>query len=143
MTLAGCTAAVPDIDLRTFARDGRPSEFLACPPGYCTANADITVPDHPVALDQLAAIVRAAVAALPRTTIVRDDPPRRRLVAVQRTAVLRFVDTFWIELVAHGPNASSLAVYSRPNVGYYDFGVNRRRVEALLADIADRVAGRR
>lgn len=136
MILAGCAALPGDLELRSLARDGRPSEVLACPPGYCTAEADIAVPDYPVAIERLNAIVREAVAALPRTTIARDDPARRRIVAVQRTAVLRFADTFWVELVARGANSSSLAIYSRPNFGYYDFGVNRRRVDDLLAAVA-------
>lgn len=143
MTLAGCSHPPADVDLASLARDGRPSEVLACPAGHCAAHADITVPDYPVAVEPLAAAVREAVGALPRTTIVRDDPSRRRLVAVQRTAVLRFADTFWIEIVARGPASSSVVIYSRPNFGYYDFGVNRRRVETLLAAIADRVATRR
>lgn len=139
MTLAGCASAPPELELRSLARDGRPSEILACPPGYCAARADIAVPDFPLAIGQLAAIVREAATALPRTTVVRDDPARHRFVAIQRTALLRFADTFWVELVERGPNSSSLAIYSRPNFGYYDFGVNRRRVDALLADIAERV----
>lgn len=143
MTIAGCTADTSDLELRSVVRNGRPSEVLACPPGFCTANADIAVPDYGVPVEQLADIVRAAVAAMPRTTVERDDRPRHRLVAVQRTAVLRFADTVWIEAIPRGATASSLAILSRSNVGYYDFGVNRRRVEALLAAIAERVAHRR
>ena len=143
MTLAGCAATTSDLELRSFARADKPAEVLACPPGYCAARADLTVPDYPIPLERLAAIVREAVTAIPRTTIERDEPARQRLVAVQRTAVLRFPDTIWIELIARGPASSSVAIYSRSNFGYYDFGVNRRRVEALLAAVAARVAASR
>jgi len=80
------------------------------------------------------------VHAGPRTTLLRDDAARGRFVAEQRSAVLRFVDTVWVEVVPRGSAASSVAILSRSNVGYYDFGVNRRRVEGLLADIAARAA---
>jgi len=140
MMLAACAGPPPDLDLRTVARNGRPSETLACPPGYCTASADLAVGDFPVAPEQLAAIARAAITAMPRTTLLRDDAARGRFVAEQRSAVLRFVDTVWVEVVPRGSAASSVAILSRSNVGYYDFGVNRRRVEGLLADIAARAA---
>ena len=66
-----------------------------------------------------------------------EAPELRQSVFVQRTALLRFPDTVWVQLVALDAESSSLAIYSRSNYGYGDFGVNERRVRAWLAAIAE------
>ena len=57
-----------------------------------------------------------------------------KIVAVQRSLIFRFPDTIWIEIVPRGDHAG-IAIYSRSTYGRFDFGVNRARVEALLAAI--------
>lgn len=70
--------------------------------------------------------IEAAVAALPRTHIVtRTD---EYLHAECRSAVFRFVDDLELHMRA---DESIVAVRSASRLGYYDFGVNRRRVETL------------
>lgn len=66
------------------------------------------------------------VAALPRARIVaRTDD---YLHAECRSALLRFVDDLELHL---RPGEGLIAVRSSSRLGYYDFGVNRRRVEQL------------
>ena len=138
--LASCSADTGDVDLRSLARSGASNEFLACPPDYCAASADATTPLYAVPAPRLAAIVRTVLAEQPRMTILRDGPLAGaqegggKIVAVQRSMVFRFPDTVWIEIAPHGARAS-LAIYSRSAYGRSDFGVNRARVETLLAAI--------
>lgn len=67
-----------------------------------------------------------AVASLARAKIVtRTDD---YLHAECRSALLRFVDDLELRL---RPDEGLIAVRSSSRLGYYDFGVNRRRIEQL------------
>lgn len=68
----------------------------------------------------------AAVEALPRTRVVTRTGDY--LHAECRSAIFRFTDDLELELRAVD---GIIAVRSCSRVGYYDFGVNRRRVESL------------
>jgi uncharacterized protein (DUF1499 family) len=145
LLLVACSADTSDVDLRRMTRSGATNEFLACPPDYCAAAADATTPIYRVPAPRLIAIVRGVLAEQPRMTILREGAlaaPRDgsaqagggRIVAVQRSLVFRFPDTIWIEIAPQGEQAR-LAIYSRSAYGRSDFGVNRARVETLLAAI--------
>ncbi len=69
--------------------------------------------------------VRAAVASLPRTRIVEE---RDNYLHAECRTLLGFVDDLELQL---RPNEKAVAVRSAARIGYYDFGVNRRRVERL------------
>jgi uncharacterized protein (DUF1499 family) len=72
--------------------------------------------------------LRAAVAALPRTRIVKETAGY--LHAECRSALLGFVDDLELEL---RPAEGKVAVRSASRTGWSDLGVNRRRVEGLRA----------
>ena len=68
------------------------------------------------------------VARQPHTKLLAQDAVHRRTLHVQRSRVLRFPDVVRAEIIDLGTNLSSIAIDSRARFGYYDFGVNRRRV---------------
>lgn len=67
-----------------------------------------------------------AVRQLPRTRIVKQTGDY--LHAECRSAIFRFVDDLELHL---RPDDNVIAVRSGARLGYYDFGVNRRRVETI------------
>lgn len=77
------------------------------------------------------AAVRRAVQAMPRTKIIREEPDY--LYAEFRTKLLRYVDDveFWFD-------GTAIQVRSASRLGRRDFGVNRKRIEALRALIEAR-----
>lgn len=77
--------------------------------------------------------IRAAVRGLPRTRVVVDG--ENYLHAECRSGLLGFVDDLEIQL---RPGEGLLAVRSASRSGYYDFGVNRRRVETLRSLLQNR-----
>jgi uncharacterized protein (DUF1499 family) len=77
------------------------------------------------------AAARSAVESLPRTRIIKEE--KDYLYAEFRTRLLRFVDD--VELYFDG---QVLQVRSCSRLGRRDFGVNRKRVEALRALIEAR-----
>ena len=87
-------------------------------------------PDPPDAFDALADLV----AARPRTRVVERRAGYLR--AEVRTPLLRFVDD--LELL-NDPRAGVAHVRSASRVGRSDLGANRRRVEALRRDFAQRL----
>ena len=116
-------------------KDGR----LAPPrrtPNCVSSQADPADREHYIAPirwrggDAMAA-VRKAVQAMPRATIIRDEPAY--LYAEFRTRLLRYVDD--VECWYDG---AAIQVRSASRLGRRDFGVNRKRVEALRALIEAR-----
>jgi len=70
--------------------------------------------------------LKATVSTLPRTQIktATDD----YLHAECRSAVFGFIDDLELQL---RPQQQQVAVRSAARLGYYDFGVNRKRIEEL------------
>lgn len=73
-------------------------------------------------------LLKEQVAMLPRTVIVNEKPGY--LHAQSKSAVFGFVDDLEFYL---RPAQGVIAVRFAARTGYYDFGVNRQRVEELRA----------
>ena len=68
----------------------------------------------------------------PGLTIIENTGGYLRAEA--RTRILRFVDD--VEFLGR-PEDGIIAMRSASRLGYYDFGTNRRRLEALRSDLID------
>ncbi|MBC7799626.1 MAG: DUF1499 domain-containing protein [Gemmatimonadaceae bacterium] len=137
LMVAGCgmtqVVAPPPGDLAGLQRPSSPNTALAGPPGFLPA------PDLPTRLyalppDQLFAVARGVVAALPRSVELANDVGRRRVDHVVRSLVFRFPDIVQIQVVPTD-GGSALVVYSYSLIGRSDLGVNRSRVAAILAAV--------
>lgn len=127
------------IDFATVSPPDKPNWALTAPRALGNPHAD-PAPLFGVSADALQAAVLAAFAAEPRTRLVSHDPARRRMTFIQRSAVMRFVDNIEVEIFALGDQRSSLALFSRSQVGYSDLGVNRSRVARILARLVENPA---
>jgi uncharacterized protein (DUF1499 family) len=134
LCLAACTGNSP-------ATLGVSDAGLApCPSSPNCVSSDARDNDHRVAPLQLAApaaeawqAAREQVAEIPRTRIVSEEPGY--LHAECRSALLGFIDDLELNL---RPSEGIIAVRSAARLGYSDFGVNRKRVEALRAALLSR-----
>lgn len=72
----------------------------------------------------------------PRTRCLALDRAGMRALHVQRTRLLRFPDLVRAEVIDLGNGDCGIEVDSRSRFALYDFGVNRRRVEHWLAELA-------
>lgn len=129
---AGCSADTAFIDFATFARVTTPNDALACPVGFCAAKADLITEPVALSADDLATKVVTELPQEVRTELVGRSDDGRKFVFVQRSFTFRFPDTVNITIVPLSGGQATLAIYSRSNYGYGDFGVNRRRVETWL-----------
>lgn len=120
------------IDMSHLERPGSPNTALAAPAGF-TPTPDIVTPQYAVPAPRLYQAVISVVESQPRTFLASDDRPRLQAQFVARSAWLNFPDLIVAQVNATGPDASTLALYSRSVYGYGDFGVNRARVTTWLA----------
>ncbi len=135
LTALFAVGGVAAVDFAALKPGDRPNRFLMCPPGLCGAEAHGESPIFEVPLDRLRARWQAVAAAQPRVTLLAGEPGGRQFDYVQRSARFRFPDIVTVQFIAVSPSRSSLAVYSRAIYGRRDFGVNRARIEAWLAEL--------
>lgn len=128
-------------DWASLERSGYPRDWLLAPPDLAPVpgTPDQAPPVYPVSAARLAAAWADVVRAEPRTTIVAISDDGLRVDAEQRSKLLGFVDRIAMRAIAVDAERATLAVYSRATIGYYDFGVNRDRVQAWLAELARRL----
>jgi uncharacterized protein (DUF1499 family) len=114
--------------------------LAACPNRNNCVNSDATEPRHAIAPFHLKVSPAEAWAELkrllestPDTRIVRATPDY--LAAEFTSGRLRFTDDVEFLLRAQ---QGEIAVRSASRLGYYDFGVNRERVETLRAKLRER-----
>lgn len=118
-----------------------PNQWLVAPEGATpAATPHAPAPVFAVPADRLAALVDQIALAEPKTERVELSADGLRADYVQRSALMGFPDLVAVQAIPLGPKRSTLAIYSRARYGIRDFGVNRRRVERWLAEIA-RLAG--
>lgn len=143
-SVAGCAAtAEPDgrdasgsgsVNFQDLERRDSPNDYLVCPDGHCKkAKPDRVSPVYPVPVAELKARVSALLSNAPRTEVISAGDTH--FVAVQRSLIFRFPDTIDIEVIAVGPDKSTLAIYSRSRYGRSDLGANGRRVDGWLAEL--------
>jgi uncharacterized protein (DUF1499 family) len=105
-------------------RDGRLAPCKRSP-NCVSSQASPSDPEHYIApLRGSLAAARSAVESLPRTTIIREE--KNYLYAEFRSKLLGYVDD--VEFFFDG---QVIQVRSCSRLGRRDFGVNRKRVEAL------------
>ena len=138
---ATVSSPVPRVpfDFEAMERTGKPNDYLVCPPDICS-----TVPD------EFSPVFEVPVSRLQQEglAVVRSQPRIKRLTGsegvqyefVQRTGLMNFPDTITVRFYALDGNRSTLAVYSRSHYGYYDLGVNRKRVKSWLSELDWRVS---
>lgn len=109
-----------------------PNAWVVAPVGVIRGKADEEAPTFAVDAVRLAGAWRDVVAAEPRTTITAVSVDGLQIEAEQRSALFGFVDDISFRALPLAEGSSTLAVYSRSRVGYWDLGVNRSRVRSWL-----------
>jgi uncharacterized protein (DUF1499 family) len=102
-------------------------------PNCVSSQADPADREHyigPIAFHGTIRDLRRAVESMPRSTVIREDGDY--LYAEYRTPLMRYVDDLELYYV---PHQNLVHVRSASRLGRSDFGVNRKRIEALRAVI--------
>ena len=131
---------IDPIDLRNLRPGGRPNHFFIAPARYGNLGADALSPPLPLPADRLFALACTVILRQPRVRQAALDKGRRQARFEQRSAGFGFVDDIDIAAEPLDANQSALALYSRSRLGYWDFGVNRRRAFGWLNQICAEVS---
>ena len=109
------------------------AQLTACPSSPNCVSSDSRDPAHQVPPfsftgppEEAWQLLLDQVARLPRTNIVKQEPGYLHVEC--RSRMLGFIDDMEFHL---RPERGVIAVRSAARTGYYDFGVNRDRVEKL------------
>lgn len=128
-------AAVLGLGLASAAMAGEPGRIAACPATpNCVSSSSRSDSHYVRALvfegdpDIAWARLKQAMQRNPELKLIEEDPGDRYLRLEATSRVFRFVDDVELQMQ---PAAKVIAVRSASRVGYWDFGVNRRRVERL------------
>lgn len=130
---------IAPIDLRAIERSSSPNDSLACAPNVCAAKADFASPVYALSRKTLMQTAEAVLLAEPRTEVVARDETLPQIMFVQKSRTFGFADTIRVQTDGEDGHAS-LIIHSRSNTGYWDLGVNRKRVRRLLDELAHRLS---
>jgi uncharacterized protein (DUF1499 family) len=124
------------VNFETLKRRSSPNDSLACPQDICTAKIDVTPPVFAVSAPELEKAFGKVIASEPRVEQVASDDGGLTQRYVQRTKIMRFPDTIVVRFIDLGDGRSTIALYSRSQLGESDFGVNHARVERWLEKLS-------
>lgn len=151
LTLGSCGFAADDTrddamkadlgftDFDTLQPPDSPNNWLVAPADFAPSHPDETAPVFDVPAERLARAWVLVVKEQPRTNVAVSEDGLR-VEAEQRSAVFGFVDRISARFVPLGPDRSTLIAYSRSEVGYWDLGVNRGRLQDWLSILPAKLA---
>jgi uncharacterized protein (DUF1499 family) len=124
------------VKFESLIRRTSPNDSLACPQGLCVARSDVTPPIFAVSAPELQKAFAKVIASEPRVEQVASDEAGFTARYIQRTKIMRFPDTVNVRFIDLGDGRSTIALYSRSQLGEGDFGVNRARIERWLEKLS-------
>lgn len=128
------------IMFESLRRRTTPNDALACPPDLCPDKIDIQPPVFPVSPKVLREAFSRAILPERRLTLVDIDDRMSTERFVQRSEKMRFPDTISVRFLERPGGQSTIAIYSRSQLGKSDLGVNRARIERWLEALSREVA---
>jgi uncharacterized protein (DUF1499 family) len=123
------------IAFETLERRTTPNDALACPPHLCKATSDLVPPVFSVDANGLRTAMAKVIASEPRIALVHANGTALTERYVQRSALLGFPDTVVVRYIEQSEGRSTLALYSRSQLGRSDLGVNKARLERWLGKL--------
>jgi uncharacterized protein (DUF1499 family) len=123
------------VAFQTLKRRKTPNDALACPANLCQAKSDLVPPVFAVDAKALQAAMAKVVASEPRTVLVEANGAELTERYIQRSALLRFPDTIVVRYIEQSQRRSTLALYSRSQLGHGDLGANLARLKRWLGKL--------
>jgi len=136
----GIKTGTPALDFKHLMLKGSPNEYLVAPDGLC----ENAVPHRPadmydVPSSELRDAIMHVISRQSRVELCGMDEDAKAFEFVHYSPVLNFQDFVSVRVIPHGHKQSTIAIFSRSKTGYYDFGVNRNRVETWLEDLESEI----
>jgi len=124
------------LDFEKLKLKGSPNEYLVAPDDLCKdAVPHLPADVYDVPAGELRDAIMHVVSHQSRVELDGMDEEKMAFEFVHYSAILNFKDMISIRVLPVGAKKSTIAIYSRSKTGYYDFGVNKNRVEAWLEEL--------
>ena len=130
-------------DFDTLQPPDSPNNWLVAPANFGPASPDETAPVFDIPAERLAQAWIRIVEEQPRTDVVGVSDDGLRIEAERRSAVFGFIDRISARFIPLDADHSTLVAYSRSQVGYWDFGVNRSRLRDWLSMLPAKLSAAR
>jgi len=130
---AGQLFAMTPFDFKTDLLTDKPNQYLVCPKNYCNAKPNEVSPIFSVSEDTLNHLWQKIPLKEPRTKLIQVHD--NYFFYEQRSKVFKFPDYITVKIIPIDEQHATIAIYSQAKYGYYDFGVNKKRVERWLKKI--------
>ena len=131
-------ADLGSVNFETLERRTTPNDALVCPPDVCRAKTDMAPPIYSLKPEALKKVMAQVVASEPDVIAVDSTPLGDRYI--QRTRWMRFPDTIVVRYLPRADEQSTVAIYSRSQLGKGDLGVNKARVARWLSKLSAEAA---
>ena len=128
-------ADLGQISFETLKRRSTPNDALACPAHLCQAESDFVPPLFATTARDLRTAMAKVIASEQRIVRVDNNDAELTERYIQRSKLMGFPDTIVIRYLDEGAGRSTLAMYSRSQLGRSDLGVNKARLERWLAKL--------
>jgi uncharacterized protein (DUF1499 family) len=129
------------LEFGALRRPRSPNHWLIAPTDAdALLQADAEAPSFQLPAERLSEAWVGIVEQAPRTRIIGISEDGLQVEAEQRSAWFGFVDKVSFRAVTLDQESSTFFAYSRSQTGYWDFGVNGRRLSnwvETLREIAD------
>lgn len=118
---------------KTLKRSSLPNNALICPENFCdNAVPEILAPQYNLSAIELRDKMRSSLKSEKRLERVHTNDPAMRERYVQRSELFRFADTIQVEYIPLSHTTSTIAIYSKVQIGLSDGQVNRKRLKRWL-----------
>ena len=124
------------VEFKTLTRRATPNDALAAPPDVCPAPSDVVPPEFAVDAAALRRAFADMIASEANIERVAADDAGQTDRYVQRSALMRFPDTVVVQFFDRPGGRSTLALYSRSQIGRSDFGANGARIKRWIGKLS-------
>lgn len=121
------------VDFNQLKPSDKPNTYLICKEKLCQKTADEKSPTFHVGLAELLNKLDMLIRSEPKTKLLLSENHSKKRIYVQYSKFWSFPDLIQVQLLDIGQNKSSIQLYSRSLLGYYDFQVNKERLNRWVA----------
>lgn len=116
-----------------------PNAWLIAPADAVAGAADEPAPTFAAGAARAAKAWIEVIEAQPRTQVLAVSADGLQVEAEQRSTVFGFTDRISARFMPLAEDRSTAALYSRAGLGYWDLGVNRRRLHDWVERLEERL----
>ena len=124
--LSGCQVSPITINFNHLTLPKKPNHALMCPKNVCNIQAHLNSPCYEINVKTLKETLKNYFQSQPRYTLVSES--NEQLQYTQHSLIFKFPDIITVQFYAYNKYQSTLAILSYAKYGYYDFGVNEKRI---------------